>query len=90
MIDAKIIGNCIKTPHISAVFYALFDHQETHLKSTSLSKFNIDQPTDVKTLKHLFIDLDKTFLGIIDSKNKAYLSPKNSMIIDRSHQLIYM
>ncbi|WP_025743179.1 ion transporter [Aquimarina pacifica] len=90
LIDARIISNCIKTPHISSLFYALFDHQETHLKSTSLSRFNIDQPTDIKTLKKLFIDIDKTFLGIIDAQNKAYLSPRNTVVVDSDYRLIYI
>ncbi|WP_062053973.1 ion transporter [Aquimarina longa] len=90
LIDAKIIGNCIKNPNISALFYALFENNGKCVQNTTLVDLKITIPVDVKKVKLLFIEQDKTFLGIIDSQNRAYLSPPNAMVIDEECQLIYI
>lgn len=90
LIDAKIIGSCIKNPNISALFYALFENRGECIQNTTLTDLKITTPVDVKKIKHLFIEQDKTFLGIIDKYNKAYLSPPNTMMISSNCQLIYI
>lgn len=90
LIDAKIIGSCIKNPNISALFYALFESRGECVQNTTLADLKIVTPVDVKKLKHFFIEQDKTFLGIIDTQNKAYVSPPNTMMVNSDCQLIYI
>ncbi|WP_103865715.1 ion transporter [Aquimarina sp. I32.4] len=90
LIDARIIGSCIKNPNISNLFYALFENKGDCIQNTTLANLNITTSVNVKKLKHLFIEQDKTFLGVIDTQKKAYLSPPNTMIITSNHQLIYI
>ncbi|MEW7279045.1 ion transporter [Aquimarina sp. 2201CG1-2-11] len=90
LIDAKIIANCIKNPNISTLFYTLFESNDTCIQSTTLTDLKVSNPIDIKKIKHLFIEMDKTFLGIIDAQNKPYLSPANSMMVDNEYRLIYI
>lgn len=90
LIDAKIISNCIKNPNISTLFYTLFGNEEMCIQSTTLANLKLLHPINVKKVKHHFIEMDSTFLGIIDAQNNSYVSPSNTMMVDHNCQLIYI
>lgn len=90
LIDAKIINNSIKNPYISTMFYALFENEGTCIESTTIAELNLTKPIDIKTIRQLFIELDKTFLGIIDAQNKSCISPSNTMYVEDTCRLIYI
>ncbi|KAA1245872.1 NAD-binding protein [Aquimarina sp. RZ0] len=91
LIDAKIISNCIKTPNISNLFYDLFDlKKESGIQTTTLAALAFTKAVEVKKVKQRFIELDKTFLGIIDAQNKSHISPRNATMVTDQCQLIYI
>lgn len=91
LIDSRIISSCINHKHISNMFYEMFGtSKNTRLVETNLKTIKFQGEANVKNIKFHFINQNATFLGFIDDKNKSVLSPKNSIILNDSHRLIYI
>lgn len=91
MIDSRIITSCINHRHISNMFYDMFGaNQNEKIKETSREQLKLGENTVVKDIKLHFVNQDATFLGFIDDKNGAHLSPKNDIPIDKNYRLIYI
>ncbi|MGV7106433.1 ion transporter [Flavobacterium sp. U410] len=91
LIDSKIISSCINHKHLSNMFYELFGTEKSkRLFETDLETILLEGEANVKNIKFYFIDKNATFLGYIDEQNKSFLSPKNDVILNNSHRLIYI
>jgi len=90
-IDAKLISNSIKHKHISNLFYDLINHSEKEIiREANIKKFGFNDTVTVKELKLKFIDMDANLLGFIDENNISHISPKNEVMLNNQHRIIYL
>jgi len=89
-IDANMICNCIRHPHISPMIYDFLNIDNHTLEEARISDFGFKEPCSYKELKLISVDREITLLGIIDKANQSVLSPKNAQVVTQDDRLLFI